>query len=248
MKVYAKLLTLCSVLGASSAFTSPKVVKPSSALHSSNWDVSSLPDVARVEGQSRRTWNFADITREDVQVAMKTDGRPMKAEIQLWIGPDWTPFTVKTYCQDGKIRPVQAVIGTRNKAAQIEVRNTGAYEFPLNAACQYAEAPLVDIRKTIPDMVEPIYIEGGAIKSKPISPTVNQVAVLLKTDSRQLNAVVELMNGPNNVKQDYEVFTNNGILNSLYVVFDTPGTGGNTVRARNLAPLEFPCWMYVQEL
>lgn len=247
MKLYAKVLMLCSVMGAS-AFTGPAPKTLKTALNSASFDLAEMKDVARVEGQSRRTWNFGDITREDVQVAMKSDGRPIKCEIQLWIGPDWTPFTVKHYCQDGKVRPAQAIIGTRNKAAQIEVRNTGAYEFPLNAACQYAEGPLIDVRKSMPETCEPIYVEGGAIKSKPIDPTVEQVAVLLNTDTRQLNARVELMNGPNNVKQDYEVFTNNGLLNALYVVFDTPGSGGNTVRVRNLAPLEFPCRIYVQPL
>lgn len=49
---------------------------------------------------------------------------------------------------------------------------------------------------------------------------------------------------PNNFKQKYEVFTNNGLLNSLYVIFNTPGAG-NVVRVTNLAPLEFPCKAFI---
>jgi hypothetical protein len=50
--------------------------------------------------------------------------------------------------------------------------------------------------------------------------------------------------GPNNVKQNFEAFTNNGQLNSLYVLFNTPG-GGNTIRIRNQNTVEFPFRAYV---
>lgn len=50
--------------------------------------------------------------------------------------------------------------------------------------------------------------------------------------------------GPNNVKQNFEAFTNNGQLNSMYVLFNTPG-GGNTVRIRNQNTVEFPFRAYV---
>merc|ERR1712003_380115 len=55
-----------------------------------------------------------------------------------------------------------------------------------------------------------------------------------KTEGKQLNAKIELLNGPNNVKQEYEVFTNNGELNSLFVVFDMP-VEGYAIRVKNLA-------------
>ena len=41
--------------------------------------------------------------------------------------------------EDGKLRPIQTLVGTRNKAAMIEVRNVGEYEFPFKAASSYAE-------------------------------------------------------------------------------------------------------------
>jgi hypothetical protein len=80
----------------------------------------------RVEGQTRKTWQFNDINQNRVQVAVTSEGRPMKADIQLWIGPDWTPFTLKAYTENGKTRPIQTIIGTRNKAAMIEVRGQRA--------------------------------------------------------------------------------------------------------------------------
>lgn len=255
MKFYAaQVLALCA---SSSAFTIPSP-KTSFALHATpeaaevpvpapgkpSWALPSISPVKRVEGESRHTFNFGDISQEVVQVAMETNGRPMNADIEVWIGPDWTPMKLKTYCDDGLVRPVQALVGTRNKAAQVEIRNTGPYEFPLDVACSYAKGPLTEIRSAIPAQQEARYVEGGAIYSIPFDPSVDQVQVLLNTDTRQLNTVVELLNGPNNIKQQYEIFTNNGLLNSLYVVFNTPGSG-NTVRIKNLAPLEFPCKAFV---
>ena len=69
---------------------------------------------------------------------------------------------------------------------------------------------------------------------------------MLNTDGKQLNARVELLNAPNNPKQTFEVFTNNGELNSLCVCFNTPDAG-NTVRIVNLAPVEFPCYIHLKE-
>jgi hypothetical protein len=219
---------------------------PSSARGgAAGWDMASMSTpFVRIEGETRRTWQFTDINREVVQVACKTEGRPMNVEIELWIGPDWTPLMIKAYSEDGALRPIQTLVGTRNKFAEIEVRNTGPYEFPLSAACEYAKPPLSEIRSEVPKRVESRYVEGGAVYSVPFDPDVEQVQVLLNTDTRQLNARVELLNGPNNKKQEFEIFTNNGLLNSLYVVFNTPGSG-NVVRVTNIAPLEFPCKAHI---
>eukprot|EP00591_Stephanopyxis_turris_P013397 CAMPEP_0195506634 /NCGR_PEP_ID=MMETSP0794_2-20130614/215_1 /TAXON_ID=515487 /ORGANISM="Stephanopyxis turris, Strain CCMP 815" /LENGTH=257 /DNA_ID=CAMNT_0040633013 /DNA_START=38 /DNA_END=811 /DNA_ORIENTATION=+ len=253
MKFYGKLLTLCAFqsLG-SDAFVAPaaKPVKPSFALQSAlaKWDLGSIsPNVGRIEGESRKTWTFGDTSLEVVQVALGSTGRPIAADIELWIGPDWTPMTLQTYSEDGAVRPIQTLVGTRNKVATIEVRNTGAMEFPLSAACNYAPGPLQTIREEIPKMSPGRYVEGGSVYSATFEPDVEQVQVLLKTDTRQLNAQIELLNGPNNMKQKFKVFTNNGVLNSLYLVLNTPGSG-NVVRVTNLAPLEFPCKAHITEL
>jgi hypothetical protein len=215
-----------------------------------NWGLTQIADqrngIIRCEGKSRKTFVFNDITKEDIQGALCSEGRPLNAEIQLWIGPNWTPYTLKAYSDDGKQYPVQFLVGTRNKQAELEIRNVGQMEFPLNAACAYAKPPLAEMRNKIPrEMADSkITVQGGAIKSFPLDPSVEQTRVLLNTDTRQLNAVVELLNGPNNVKQRFEIFTNNGVLNSLYVVFNTPGSG-NTVRIMNQATIEFPAYAYI---
>ena len=213
------------------------------------WDMKTItPDGAleqRVEGKTRKTWTFNDLSKDRVQVAVKSEGRPVKADIQLWIGPDWTPFTLKAYSEDGKERPIQALIGTRNKAAMIEVRNVGEYEFPFSAAANYADASMAS--KADPPAAHGERVDGGALRSFPLDAGSEKLEVVLNTDGKQLNARVELLNAPNNPKQTFEVFTNNGELNSLSVCFDTPDPG-NTVRIVNLAPVEFPCYIHLNEM
>lgn len=240
---------LIAALTASSAvgFTvnAPRSV-PKTALSqtATEWNIESIGRAVRIEGSSREHWEFPDPNQEIVQVGVDSNGRPVEALIELWIGPDWTPMKVKAYTEDGMMRPVQALIGTRNKAAAIDINNTGPGDFPLNAAAAYAGPSMVGQRANLLTDNQGRYIEGGAVHSVNFDATVEQVQVLLYTDTRQLNAQVELLNGPNNFKQKYEVFTNNGLLNSLYVIFNAPGAG-NVVRVTNLAPLEFPCKAFI---
>jgi len=250
MKISAQLLAVCLPLGAT-AFMAPQAVKPTFAIRSlpagasaSTWD---LVPADRIEGQTRKTWEFGDVSKETVQVLVKSGGRPMNTDIQVWIGPDWTPSKIETYSESGDIFPVQALIGTRGKSATVEVRNTSPYEYPIEAACKYAPLPLADIRNAIPKNDPGRYVEGGAVYTVSFDLNAKRVGVLLNTDTRQLNARVELLNGPNNIKQGFEVFTNNGMLNSIYMVFQTAGGGSNTVRVKNLAPLEFPLRAFVAE-
>lgn len=260
MKLFGAFLTL-QALATASAFTAsplkstgktqlfstagPGTTSPGYTSKTGDWNIREVGPNVKIQGQTRHTWNFGDYSREIVQVALKTEGRPMTSDIELWVGPDWTPLQISAYTENGKERPIQTLIGTRNKAANVEIRNTGASEFPLTAACSYAVPPLADARDVLAEEGEGRYVEGGAIYSQAFPSDVGQVALLLKTDGKQLNAKVELLNGPNNVKQGFEIFTNNGELNALYVVFETPGAA-NTVRIRNIAPLEFPCYAYFQ--
>jgi hypothetical protein len=209
------------------------------------WEITKISPRVRIEGQSRHTFSMNDASKEIVQIAMQSpNGRPVDANAELWIGPDWTPVKVACHSEDGSQYSIQTLIGTRNQSANVELFNTGNGAYPIDAACSYALPPLVEARNTITEE-EGVYIEGGAIKMSPIPSNVDQLQVLIQTEGKQLNAMIELLNGPNNVKAKYEIFTNNGQLNSLFVVFDTPADG-NAIRIRNLAPMEFPCTYYVK--
>jgi len=214
------------------------------------WGIKDItPDGAlqqRIEGKTRKTWKFADPSKDRVQVALSSEGRPMHSDVALWIGPDWTPFTMKAYSEDGALRPVQTLVATRNKFATIEVMNVGEMEFPFSAAANYAQGEMAEFALDLPAETESTYVDGNALRSFDIDESTEQVEVVLKTDGKQLNARVELLNAPNNPKQTYEVFTNNGQLSSLVVAFKTPDPG-NTIRILNRAPLEFPLDIHLKQ-
>jgi len=214
------------------------------------WSIKEIsPDgafVQRVQGKTRKTWKFNDYSRDRVQVALASEGRPMNSDIELWLGPNWVPFKMTAYTEDGRLRPIQTLVGTRNKAAMIEVRNTGEYEFPFDAASNYAQGEMATLPTEMATEIPGVQVQGGALKSFPLDPETEQLEVVLKTDGRQLNARIEILNAPNNPKQTYEVFTNNGELNSLCVAFNTPDAG-NTLRIINMAPVEFPCYVHLKE-
>ena len=257
MKLSAGFLTLAALEG-TVAFTtgmtkfarmSPFRLSPIKCM--AEWGMKEItPDgslAQRVEGKTRKTWSFKDLSKDRVQVAVTSEGRPVNADIELWLGPDWTPFTLKAYSEDGKLRPIQTLVGTRNKEAMIEVRNTGEYEFPFSAASNYAAGAMATVPTELSKGPGERVDGAGALRSFPIDPNTKQLEVVLNTDGRQLNARIELLNAPNNPKQTFEVFTNNGELNSLCVCFEVPDAG-STVRIVNLAPVEFPCYIHLNEV
>jgi hypothetical protein len=195
-------------------------------------------------GGTLRTWSFVNPRIEFVQVLLKTEGRPLDADIQLWNGPDNTPHKMRVYVEDGGLRTFHCLIGTPNQPNTVAIRNTGMLEFPLTAVVapdrQRQDAALA-LESNGPFET----IQGGALRTYPFDMLVNSVAILIKTDGRPLNARVELLQGPNNNKQVMEVYTEDGYHRPFFAIVETPGSG-NVVRVVNTAPVEFPLAVSVQ--
>ena len=199
-----------------------------------------LPDTITVQGGALRTCSFEEQV-DRVSVYLKTDGRPLNANVELWQGPDNTPQKMSVYLEDGSTRPFRATVESPGSSNAVAIRNTGQIEFPLKAGVEPdmsgednnpAEMLLNDTanRKTV---------QGGAVYTTPFPPSVQSVQVALRSDGRPMNARVELLQGPNNNKQVMDIYTEDGAARPFYVIIDTPGNG-NVVRIVNTATVEFP--------
>jgi len=188
-----------------------------------------------IHGSSLRTWSYCSPAIEQVQIVLTTDGRPLDADIELWNGPDNTPFKIRVYIENGELRPFSSVIETPRGPNTIAVRNIGQIEFPISATT-FIKNLDVPSNECISRLNT---IQGGALRTYPFDPSIESVQVFIRTDGRPLNARIELLQGPNNNKQVIELYTDDGCDRPFFCILQTPGSG-NVVRVVNTAPVEFP--------
>jgi hypothetical protein len=198
-----------------------------------------------VQGGSLRTWSFANPAVSRVYVLLKTDGRPLDADVELWQGPDNTPHKMKVYVEDGGVRTFSTFIDTPRSPNTVCVKNTGHLEFPLYAIVgpdrEAGDSCLQAAKRGKGEI-----IQGGALRTYAFEPLVDSVAIMIKTDGRPLNARIELLQGPNNNKQVLALYTEDGLERPFLAIVQTPGSG-NVVRVVNTAPVEFPMHATVVE-
>lgn len=217
-----------------------------------------------VQGSSLRTWNFLSSKLEAVQVLLKTNGRPLHANIELWQGEDHTPQKIAVYTEDGETRPFSAFLATPfDGPTAIAVKNSGNTEFPLQACVEgdlyttiqdnvgasnfignngagYGNRLAQATLRRLYESAKPRVVQGdGASYVIPLEESVSRVQVLITTEERPLNARIELLQGPNNIKQVIEVSTEDGKARPFFAVLETPGLA-NAMRIVNTGPVEFP--------
>lgn len=223
------------------------------------WD--STPTNARIQGGSRRTFE-APHDREMSHVFLETDGRPLDTEIELWDGPNNTPTRLKVYSEDGRLRPINAMIENPQKGYRgntMSVRNIGAMEFPINAGVSnvgnnrgggsstqqfrngsyLAESDLNGFTRPSPSKKKGKRVQGGALETFPLDYSVEAVQVTLTTDGLPMNAKVELWGTSSHIKQVAEIYNDNGQSRPFAAIVDTPG-GSNTIAIYNTGPMEYP--------
>jgi len=202
------------------------------------WDKS--PSV-RVQGDTLKTWDIGAEAIERVQLSIRSQGRPINANCELWHTPAYIPTKFSIYTEDGLARPVDAVIETPKHPKTVAVYNTGSVDFPFD--CNVANTQLGKAYDSLSGE-EGELVQGGKITSYTFGSEVESVQILLKTDERNMKAKIELTQGPNEVKQIIEIYASVGYKNPFYLVMQTPGAN-NAIRVINQNTVEFPFDAYV---
>lgn len=194
---------------------------------------------ARVEGNTLKTWDLKGEETERVQLELKSPGRPIHTNIELWHTPSYVPTKFSCYSEDGALRPVTAVIETPKHPKTVACYNTGSLEFPFEAnvantgkgKAQYSLAGIPGEK-----------VQGGKVTAFEFGPEVQSVQILLHTvdvGERNMKARIELTQGPNQVKQLFDIYASKGYQNPFYVVIQTPGMN-KAIRIINQNTVEFP--------
>jgi hypothetical protein len=220
--------------------------------------VRSAAPAMQVQGGSRRTWSYGSRPgRPDgMQFELGSDGRPVDAEFELWQGPDNTPVRTRVYGDDGYARPVYGSVGTGGRAwatNTASVRNAGPLEFPIDANIgvdapyppaygrAYGRAP----GQAVAPAPGPMYagerrrIQGGALRTFTIDPSVGSVQIELSSEGMPIYGKVEVLQGPNSDRQGIELYSDDGRGKPVSYILELPGYG-STISITNTGPIAYP--------
>ena len=195
----------------------------------------------------------------------------MHAQIDLWQGPGNTPQKVTLYSEEGRARPFRCFFSTPpgGYSNSINIRNTATMEFPIQAvidgsnsasdggmdrATQAKMQRIATAAAASKGLRNNSYggqqyekmIQGGATITERFDANVNSVQVYLSSEGRPINCRIELISGPNTMKQVMEVYCEEGNIRPFYTVIETPGFTQGVVRIINTSTMEFPFTSIVQ--
>lgn len=183
------------------------------------------------------------------EVVLTTEGRPMDSTVELWGTGNHVPFKVETYSEDGKSRPFRVMTPQGGTGNTLAVRNTGPMEFPLASGHPgntiqggslqtyklgyggYDPAAYMPHGKTV---------DGGATHYFNVAANVRSLQISLTSEGLPIQARVEVLQGPNTVKQMAGIYSEDGLRKPFVSLVDLPGQSGGVVRIINDGPLAYP--------
>jgi len=185
-----------------------------------------------------------------VQMRLETNGRPMKGEVNLWLGPGRLTHTLKVDSESGKQFPVQATLKFKpNPTLKISTTNLPNYPMKIGV-----HVPSPERAKELADHTEALWdslgvteegekrlIQGSNTDGKYgkqahwlIPDDVESVQLLgwsRDSGKKSFKVEMELIQGPNNVRQYYFLQCGGGS-QPYHTVYQTPGKGW-MMRIRN---------------
>eukprot|EP00980_Cylindrotheca_fusiformis_P004204 scaffold912_cov119-Cylindrotheca_fusiformis.AAC.20 len=211
------------------------------------------PSLETVQGGGTvRTYKMP-IWANKCQMLFTTDGRPLKAEANLWLGPLRVVHTLKVDMEDGAKTPYQATLTFKKMGQVLKVSTSDTLEFPMLAGVY---VPNPDRAEELQMNTEEVWKSanpeqkkriqggstlggGGAVRYWQIPPNVQSVQLLgwsKDVGKKSFKLKIEVLQGPNNIKQGFFLQCGGGT-QPYHSVIQTPGAG-SVIRITNQKFLE----------
>jgi hypothetical protein len=178
---------------------------------------------------------------ERVQYILTSNGRPVKAKVELWIGPIRSTHELVYDVMNGAAYPIKATLKFKKVSPVLKVSTNGTYEFPLVCG---VFVPSPEESKKIEDFCEKdmfynapmkqsvqggstIDNKGGAIRTFDIPPTWEKTQIMVwskDVGKKSFKSDIEILQGPNNQKQRFYLRCG-GSTQPYHAVVNTPGPG-----------------------
>ena len=195
----------------------------------------------RIEGGSTLKTFKMPADAERVQYILTSpNGRPVKAKVELWIGPIRCVHELIYDCMGGMDFPLRATLQFKKLAPVLKVSTDGSYEFPLECGVFVPEPEeSKQIGETCKDMFysaplkdrvqggSTIDDKGGAIRTFDVPPTWEKTQIMVwskDVGKKSFKTNIEILQGPNNAKQFLNLRCG-GSTQPYHAVIDTPGAG-----------------------
>jgi hypothetical protein len=188
-------------------------------------------------GKTIRTYQMPPWA-ERVQYVLKTNGRPMKATVQLWLGPERTTHTMEVDMMNGDQTPFRATLKFKKMNQVLKISTSSSLELPVLAG---VSVPSEERSKELAKNTERLWATspklliqggsteggGGAIRTFEVDPTWEAVQIVvwaIDTGKKSFRCEFEALQGPNNKRQTYKLQCGGGS-QPYHCVVETPGAG-----------------------
>jgi len=196
-----------------------------------------LPFETIVGGGTVRTYDLTPADKR-VQYVIKTNGRPLKGMVQMWVGPIRNTHTLEMNCQDGSVTPVRGTLKVKPGYQTLKISTSDEHQMPFIAA---VSIPSPQKNDELEDNFMKIWNESpkqkvqggstvggfGAVTTFPVADNVEAVQLMIwskNTGRKSCKAIIEVLQGPNNYKQEFHLQVS-GSNQPYHAVFETPGPG-----------------------
>jgi len=204
------------------------------------WSADKKADIRIEGGKTLKTFAMPSHAERVQYILTSPNGRPVKAKVELWIGPNRCVHELIYDCMNGLTYPLKSTMQFKKLSPVLKVSTDGTFEFPLECG---VFVPSPEESKVVGGICEDMFYsapmkdrvqggstidnKGGAIRSFQIDPTWEKTQIMVwskDVGKKSFKTNIEVLQGPNNAKQHLNLRCG-GSTQPYHTVIDTPGSG-----------------------